>query len=92
MKIRIKNPIWRVPITFFDKYNPDQFEIIGQGQGYLYKSINGEGLSKKFVDDYYASGGKGSIREGHPVLGYYDSDGIAKIPYMRILIRKKAGA
>ena len=52
----------------------------------------GEGLSKKFVDDYYASGGKGSIREGHPVLGYYDSDGIAKIPYMRILIRKKAGA
>ena len=29
MKIRIKNPIWGVPITFLDKYNPDQFEIIG---------------------------------------------------------------
>ena len=28
MKIRIKNPIWGVPITFLDKYNPSQFEII----------------------------------------------------------------
>ena len=29
MKIRIKNPIWGVPITFLDKYNPKQFEIVG---------------------------------------------------------------
>lgn len=29
MKIRIKNPIWGVPITFMDKYNPDEFEIVG---------------------------------------------------------------
>ena len=29
MKIRIKNPIWGVPITFLDKYNPEQFEIVG---------------------------------------------------------------
>ena len=29
MKIRIKNPIWGVPITFLDKYCPAQFEIIG---------------------------------------------------------------
>ena len=29
MKIRIKNPIWGVPITFLDKYNPKQFEILG---------------------------------------------------------------
>lgn len=28
MKIRIKNPIWGVPITFLGDYNPDQFEII----------------------------------------------------------------
>ena len=28
MKIRIKNPIWGVPITFLDKYNPEQFEIV----------------------------------------------------------------
>lgn len=29
MKIRIKNPIMGVPITFLDKYCPTQFEIIG---------------------------------------------------------------
>ena len=29
MKIRIKNPIWGVPITFLYSYNPKQFEIVG---------------------------------------------------------------
>lgn len=28
MKIRIKNPIWGVPITFLTKYCPTQFEIV----------------------------------------------------------------
>lgn len=28
MKIRIKNPIWGVPITFLYSWNPDQFEIV----------------------------------------------------------------
>ena len=28
MKIRIKNPIWGVPITFLYSYNPKQFEIV----------------------------------------------------------------
>ena len=28
MKIRIKNPIWGVPITFLDNYCHTQFEII----------------------------------------------------------------
>lgn len=29
MKIRIKHPIWGVPITFLYFYNPKQFEIVG---------------------------------------------------------------
>ena len=29
MKVRIKNPIWGVPISFLDKYCPTQFEIVG---------------------------------------------------------------
>ena len=33
MKIRIKNPIWGVPITFLYKYNSTQFEIIGFRKG-----------------------------------------------------------
>lgn len=28
-KIKIKNPVMGVPITFLDKYCPTQFEIIG---------------------------------------------------------------
>ena len=28
-KIKIKNPVMGVPITFLDKYCPEQFEIIG---------------------------------------------------------------
>ena len=78
-----------VPITFLDKHNPNQFEIIGQGQGNLYRELNSKGLSSKFVDVYYKTGGTGSIKEGHPVLGYYDKNAKAVIPYMRILIRNK---
>ena len=33
MKVRIKNPIWGVPITFLYKYNLTQFEIIGFRKG-----------------------------------------------------------
>ncbi len=78
-----------VPITFMNKHNPDQFEIIGQGQGNLYRELTSKGLSQKFVDDYYKTDGKGSIKEDHPVLGYYDKRGKAVIPYMRIIIKHK---
>ena len=30
MKIRIKNPIWGVPITFLYSWCPKQFEIVDQ--------------------------------------------------------------
>jgi hypothetical protein len=78
-----------VPITFLDKYNPKQFEIIGQGQGNLYREMTEKGLNKKFVEDYYKSGGTGSIKEDHPVLGYYDKNKKPVIPYMRIIIKNK---
>lgn len=78
-----------VPITFLNKYNPDQFEIIGQGQGNLYRELASFGLSKKFVEDYYKSGQTGAIKEDHPVLGYYDINRQPVIPYMRIVIRNK---
>ena len=64
MKVRIKNPIWGVPITFLDKYCPTQFEIIWTtdrgGDGMLdelklphtrYDApvINGKGLYKRIL-------------------------------------------
>lgn len=75
-----------VPITFLDKYNPDQFEIIELSR-YL---KDGQGMSKEFVDTYYAQGNTGQISEGHPDLCYYDKKGKAVVPYMRILIRRRS--
>lgn len=74
-----------VPITFLDKYNPEQFEIVELSR-YL---KNSEGMSKEFVENYYRYGGKAQIMEGHPDLCYYDKNGKPIIPYMRILIRNK---
>ena len=32
-RVKIENPILGVPITFLDKYNPDQFEIVAFRKG-----------------------------------------------------------
>ena len=45
MKIRIKNPIWGVPITFLYKYCPTQFEILDLINRYMifdYFGVNEE--------------------------------------------------
>ena len=79
-----------VPITFMEKYNPDQFEILGTSDNGIvpdeYKTTLG--LSKEFVDDYYKAGGKGSYKEGNPTAGVY-KNGIASMVYKRIFIRNK---
>lgn len=77
--------IMGVPITFMDDYNPAQFEIINLSR-YL---TDARGMSKEFVDTYYAQGNKGQIFEGHPDLSYYTADGKAVVPYMRVLIRNR---
>ena len=75
--------IMGVPITFLGKYNPEQFKIIELSR-YLKES---RGMSKKFVDAYYSQGGKGQITVGHPDLCFFDKNGKAVLPYMRILIQ-----
>lgn len=32
-KVKIKHPVMGVPITFLDKFSPDQFEILGLAAG-----------------------------------------------------------
>ena len=74
-----------VPITFIDKYCPEQFTILGLDYD---KTIPGnEGLSRKFVEHYYEQGNTGSIGEGHPSLGYYNRNGKVFRTYRRILIK-----
>lgn len=79
-----------VPISFLDKYSPEQFEILGTSDNGVvddkYKKT--PGLRKEFVDDYYKAGGTGAYKEGNPTAGFYE-DGIAKMAYKRIFIRHK---
>ena len=69
-----------VPLTFLDKYCPEQFEIIGQTQGDSGKEL---GL-KPFPRELKKL--NPSLRDGQL---YYMEDGIPQKPYARILIRKK---
>lgn len=72
-----------VPISFLDKYNPDQFEIICLSRD------QGTGMTKEFIDAYFASGQTGQISEGHPDLSYFDHQGKPVVPYRRILIKHR---
>ena len=79
-----------VPISFLDKYNPEQFEILGTSDNGLIddKIKKTPGLTKKFVDDYYKAGGTGAYKEGNPTAGYYENN-VAKMAYKRIFIKHK---
>ncbi len=79
-----------VPISFLDKYCPEQFEILGTSDNGLVedKFKTTPGLSQKFVDDYYKAGGKGAYKEGNPTAGIY-IDGVAQMAYKRIFIKHK---
>lgn len=69
-----------VPITFLDKYCPEQFEIIGHPHGDY-----GLELGLKPYDRELKKFNKG-LRDGDL---YYMKDGKPELPYRRILIRKK---
>lgn len=75
------NGIMGVPISFLDRYCPEQFEIIGQTQGDSGKEL---GL-KPFPRELKKL--NPSLRDGQ--LYYIDESGIPQKPYARILIRKK---
>ena len=48
MKVRIKNPIWGVPITFLDKYCPTQFRIVKFRKGNDDKDLSINGVTPYF--------------------------------------------
>lgn len=79
--------IMGVPISFLDKYNPDQFVIYGLSRDMDIPTK--VGIKAEFVKRYFESGGTGQIMEGHPDLVFYDWDNKPTIPYRRILIRHK---
>lgn len=74
------NGLMGVPITFLDKYNPDQFEIVG---------VTSRGLGEDLVTRIYTK--EDSLDYGHlnshPVL---NQNGMFKNLFERLLIRKIA--
>ena len=73
--------IMGVPLTFLDKYCPEQFEIIGQTQGDSGKELGLKPYPRELKKL------NPSLRDGQ--LYYIDEEGIPQKPYARILIRKK---
>ena len=69
-----------VPLTFLDRYCPEQFEIIGHPHGDY-----GLALGLKPYPRELKKLNKG-LRDGDL---YYMKDGVPELPYRRILIRKK---
>ena len=69
-----------VPITFLDKYNPEQFEIIGQTQGDSGKELGLRPYPRELKKL------NPSLRDGQL---YYLENGIPQKPFARVLIRNK---
>ena len=77
-----------VPITFMDKYSPDQFEIIGLGIANLGLSI-GVHPYKPEHKQYRKEIQKRGAVDGD--LYMLDENGNPVVPYARVLIRRKQG-
>lgn len=80
--------IMGVPVTFLDKYNPDQFEIIGNSDdGSMMGEIGVRPLGREFIDAYRAHGGTGHYSPGMRMLGLLDPK--PRVIFKRILIRHR---
>ena len=78
-----------VPVTFLDKYNPDQFEIIGNaGDGDWLKSIGVQPMGADAVQNLRAQGNRSHVSPNMMSL-YLRVDGKVSRPYSRIIIRRK---
>lgn len=80
--------IMGVPITFLDRYNPEQFEILAHGDDMEGLRLLGvDTLGKDFVETYYAQGGTGGNSPGHRRLGLTKPK--FHTAYKRIMIRHR---
>ena len=74
-----------VPITFLDKFNPEQFEIIGMAHGKMGQELGvSANLSEEQCREYLHK--NKAFRRGFVC---YTSNGRLIVPYMRIFIKNK---
>ncbi|CCQ17542.1 Site-specific DNA-methyltransferase (Adenine-specific) [Rhodococcus sp. AW25M09] len=77
-----------VPITFLDRYNPEQFEILFNTEDMAQTEAHGvEPLGEKRVADYYAAGGTAANSPGRRKLFLYHPR--PYVPFKRIAIRHR---
>jgi hypothetical protein len=80
-----------VPISFLDKYNPDQFEIIGNSDDSdMMSAIGVRTLGHEFISAYRARGGTGHYSTGMRMLGLLEPQ--PRVIFKRILIRHRSHA
>ncbi len=76
-----------VPISFLDKYSPEQFEIVGNMDDHEnMKEIGVHPISEAFIQGYRAVGGTGAQRAGGYWVGLTNPN---RFPYKRIFIRHR---
>lgn len=79
-----------VPISFLDKYNPDQFEILGNMDDHdMNRALGVKPLSEKFIKGYRDAGGTGAQRAGGYWVGLTNPN---RFPFKRIFIRHRKPA
>jgi len=78
-----------VPISFLDKYCPEQFEILGSADnvGWL-ATIGVKPMGERTISQLRAQGNKAHVTANMTSLYYVDGSGV-NLPFKRILIRKK---
>ncbi len=82
--------IMGVPITFLDKYNPEQFEIIGSNSSTdLCKELGVKPLGDEWIKRYRAAGGTGHNTANMVRIVYNDAHGKPKVAFSRVFIRNK---
>lgn len=78
-----------VPDTFLDKYNPDQFEIIGNaGDTSWARSAGVQAMGMETITRLRKQGNKAHVTANMNSL-YLDQAGKIVLPYSRIIIRRK---
>lgn len=80
--------IMGVPITFMDKYCPDQFDLVGCADADVLPE-GWKGAPAHFIKLYYEQGNTGQYQEGNRLACFITANNLAKIPFKRILIRAK---
>ena len=79
--------IMGVPKSFMEQYCCEQFEILGYEREDENIRVGIKNMPEDFLNDYKSQGGRGHYTKGMKMLCFYDSEGTAKIPFSRILIK-----